>query len=154
MDMTSSKRPCFGHSLTIMIFPSRSIICALISPTFSVRRISTGTLPSRICCRISGMHFGHSESVSRGHPSGGFTFSQDFKSGLSDHFGVNEGFRWIELTLSKTNHAALAAYETTRSTYLTGLCMVTRLSKSFSLQDSQERLRSVPRYYRSIGAVL
>ena len=30
-------------------------------------RTSIGFLPSRICCRISGTHFGHSESVSRSY---------------------------------------------------------------------------------------
>ena len=48
---------------------------ALISPTFSLSRISSGSLPSRICWRISGTHFGQSESVVRGQPSGGFDFS-------------------------------------------------------------------------------
>src|SRR5579862_877724 len=105
----------------MMILPSRSMMLALISPTFSFLRTSTGTFPSRICWRISGTHFGHSESVSRGHPSLGFCFSQLFSSGLSDHLGVNEGFWLIELTLSYTNHAALAACEITRSTCLMGL---------------------------------
>ncbi len=59
--------------------------------------------------RISGTHLGHSESVSRGQPSFGFCFSQLFSSGLSDHFGVKDGLRLIELNLSKTNQAALAA---------------------------------------------
>ena len=62
------------------------------SPTFSFLRISTGSSPSRIFLRISGTHFGHRESVSRGQPRGGFCFSQLFRRGLSDHFGVNEGF--------------------------------------------------------------
>src|SRR5580700_4501303 len=103
------------------IWPLRSIIVALISPTLSLRRISTGIFPSRICWRISGTHFGHSESVSRGQPSLGFCFSQLFSSGLSDHFGVKEGFGWIEFTLSKTNQAALAARATAFSTCLIGL---------------------------------
>src|SRR5580692_6133565 len=94
---------------------------ALISPTFSLRRISTGTFPSRICWRISGTHLGHSESVSRGQPSFGFCFSQLFSRGLSDHFGVKEGFGRIEFTLSKTNQAALAARTTAFSTCLIGL---------------------------------
>ena len=68
--------------------------------------------PSRICWRISGTHLGQSESVSRGQPSFGFIFSQLFSSGLSDHFGVKDGFGLIELSLSKTNHAALAARAT------------------------------------------
>src|SRR5438045_8841076 len=100
------------------------MMLALISPTFSLRRISTGILPSRICWRMSGMHLGHSESVSRGQPSLGFCFSQLFSSGLSDHFGVNEGLGLIEFTLSKTNHAALAARPTAFSTCLIGLVKV------------------------------
>src|SRR5436305_14390290 len=50
--------------------------------------------------------FGQRESVTRGQPSVGFVFCQDFKSGLSDHFGVNEGFglyllkTWIELKMA------------------------------------------------------
>ena len=73
------------------------MICALISPTFSLRRISTGSSPFTILLRISGTHFGQSESVVRGQPSGGFCFSQDFSSGFSDHFGVNDGFGLMEL---------------------------------------------------------
>ena len=70
---------------------------------------------------MSGTHFGQSESVSRGQPSLGFCFSQLFSSGLSDHFGVKEGFGLMELNLSKTNHAALAATATAFSTCLIGL---------------------------------
>ena len=61
-----------------------------------------------ICWRISGTQRGHSESVSRGQPSGGLVFSQDLSSGLSDHFGVNDGFGLTELALSKTCQAAFA----------------------------------------------
>src|SRR5579863_10557072 len=110
-----------GHSFTITILPSFSMILALISPSFSFFRISTGSLPSRICWRMSGMHLGQSESVSRGQPSLGFCFSQLLSSGLSDHFGVKEGFGLIEFSLSKTNHAALAARATAFSTCLIGL---------------------------------
>jgi hypothetical protein len=42
--------------------------------------------------RASFTHPGQSESVCRGHPRVGLVFSQDFSKGLSDHFGVNEGF--------------------------------------------------------------
>src|ERR1035437_9319436 len=91
MDMTSSKWPWMGQSLTIRIWPSRSMICALISPTFSLSRISWGSLPSTICWRISGTHLGQRESVVRGQPSGGFSFSYDFRSGLSLHLGVKLG---------------------------------------------------------------
>ena len=75
IDITSSKWPCLGQSLTIRILPSRSTMVALISPTFSFIRTSCGRWPSRICWRISGTHFGHSESVERGQPSGGLDFS-------------------------------------------------------------------------------
>ena len=70
------------------------MIWALISPTFSFSSTSCGSLPSKICFRISGTHFGHSESVVRGQPSGGFSFCQLFCSGLSLHLGVKDGF-WL-----------------------------------------------------------
>src|SRR5262249_34254636 len=92
MDMTSSKWPWVGQSLTIKILPSRSMIWALISPTFSLRSTSTGNSPSRICWRICGTHFGHKLSVVRGQPRVGLVFSQDLSNGLSDHLGVNDGF--------------------------------------------------------------
>src|SRR5712691_13519810 len=112
-----------GQSFTIRIFPSRSRIVALISPTFSLRRTLTSCLPSRIACRASRVHVGQSESVSRGHPSGGFVFSYDFSSGLSDHFGVNEG-RWlIWFRPLNTVQAAFAAIESPFSKYLMGACM-------------------------------
>src|SRR5215475_1194408 len=99
------------------------MIVALISPTFSLSRISCGSLPSTICWRISGTHLGHSESVERGQPSGGLVFSHDFRSGLSDHLGVNAGAGLMRFTRSKTAHAPLAAYVKTFSAYFTGLCM-------------------------------
>src|ERR1039458_9037466 len=98
-----------GQSLTIRILPSRSMTLALISPTLSLSRMDNGFLPLRISERISGMQRGHSESVSRGHPSGGLVFGYDLSSGFSDHFGVNDGFCLIWLALSKTVHAACAA---------------------------------------------
>src|SRR2546421_4123926 len=121
--ITSSKWPWMGQSFTIRILPSRSTICALISPTLSFSRTSWGSLPSKICWRISGTHLGHSESVLRGQPSGGLVFSQDFSRGLSDHLGVNDGLGRILLSLEKTAHAPLAAMVTTFSAYLTGLCI-------------------------------
>ena len=39
------------------------------------------------------MHFGQSESVVLGQPSVGFVFCHDFRSGLSDHAGVNVAVR-------------------------------------------------------------
>src|SRR5687767_3613551 len=89
--------------------------------------MSRGFLPSRICWRISGTQRGHSESVCRGQPSGGLVFSHDFSNGLSDHAGTNPGFWPIWFNLSKTNHAASAAYVAAFSTYLIGLCISLRL---------------------------
>src|SRR6201996_4006133 len=112
-----------GQSFTIRILPSRETICALISPTLSLRRISTGSSPFTILVRISGTHFGHRESVVRGQPSGGFCFSQDFRRGFSDHLGVNDGLGLIELKVLKTFHAAPAATVTAFSAYFMGLCI-------------------------------
>src|SRR5256885_294464 len=133
IDIRSSKWPWMAHSFTITILPSFSTILALTSPTFWLLRISTGSSPSRILLRISGTHLGHSESVSRGHPSGGFCFSQLFSNGLSDHLGVKEGFGLIELILSYTNQAALAAWEIARSTCLIGLVTVCLLTAVLEL---------------------
>src|SRR5579863_10318150 len=108
------------------ILPSRSMIWALISPIFELLRTSTGSLPSRICWRISGTHFGHSESVVRGQPSGGLVFSYDLSSGLSDHLGLGDGFCLIRFRRSNTAHAPVAATVTAFSTYFTGLCMSSR----------------------------
>src|SRR5947207_4388913 len=112
-----------GQSFTIRILPSRSRMVALISPTFSLRRTLTSFFPSRIAWRASRVHVGQSESVSRGQPSGGFVFSYDFSSGLSDHFGMKDG-RWLILfNPLKTTHAPLAAMERPFSTNLIGLCI-------------------------------
>src|SRR5260370_13959446 len=80
-----------GQSLTIQIWPSRSMICALISPTFSFIRSRQSFLPWMMASRASFTQSGQSESVCRGQPSVGLVFSQDFSSGLSDHFGVKDG---------------------------------------------------------------
>src|SRR5215471_3118717 len=117
-----------GQSFTIRIFPSRSRIVALISPPFSFSRTLTSFLPSRISCRASRTQVGQSESVSRGQPSGGFVFSYDFNSGLSDQAGVNEGLWLILLRLSKIVQAPFAAIERPFSTYLIGRCMRSLLS--------------------------
>src|SRR5438046_10127773 len=93
------------------ILPSRSMIDALISPTFSFSRTLTSFLPSRIACRASRTHVGQSESVSRGQPSGGFVFSYDLRSGLSDQFGVNDGFCLMWLRPLNTYQAPWAAMD-------------------------------------------
>src|SRR5437016_6015282 len=111
------------------------MMVALISPTFSLSRISWGSSPSRICWRISGTHFGHSESVVRGQPSGGFDFSYDLSSGFSDHFGVGEGFGLIRFIRSNIAHVPLAAMTAAFSTYLIGLRMIAL--SSWLLDSSQ-----------------
>src|SRR5918911_3806783 len=102
--MMSSKWPWMGQSLTIQIWPSRSMICALISPTFSWTSTDGSMVGAlRILLRASMTHFGQRLSVVRGKPSGGFDFCQDLSRGLSDHLGVNDSFglywlkNWIEL---------------------------------------------------------
>src|SRR6266436_2049408 len=105
-----------GQSLIIQTWPSRSMIWALISPTFSFMRSRQSFLPLIISSRASFTQSGQSESVCRGQPRVGLVFSQDFKSGLSDHFGVNDGFglrllkNWIALKV------APAAVQTAAST--------------------------------------
>src|SRR5579872_4633858 len=143
IDMTSSNSPWTSHDFTITILPSFSTIFALISPRFSFLRISTGSFPSRIWLRISGMHLGHSESVSRGQPSFGFCFSQLFRSGLSDHFGVNDGFGLIEFSLSNTNQAALAATATAFSTCLIGLVIAFPVEDYTSIQYIRRSLEDL-----------
>src|ERR1700688_3911521 len=97
----SSYLPWIGHSFTIHTSPSRSIICALISPTFSCIRSRQSFFPSKIASRASLTQPGHNESVCPGQPRGGLAFSHHFSSGLSDHFGVNDRFglyllkKWI-----------------------------------------------------------
>src|SRR5688572_19002338 len=112
-----------GQSLTIRILPSRSRIVALISPTFSLRRMLTSFLPSRMSCRASRVQVGQSESVSRGQPSVGLVFSYDFRSGLSDQRGMNEGFWLILLAVEKTCQRPLAAIAIPFSTYFIGACI-------------------------------
>src|SRR2546429_9786367 len=68
------------------------MICALISPTFSCIGSRQSFLPAMIASRASFTHAGQRESVCRGKPSVGLVFSHDLSSGLSDHFGVTEGF--------------------------------------------------------------
>src|SRR5262245_51980543 len=106
-----------------MILPSRSMMVALISPTLSLSSTDTSCLPSMIACRASRVHVGQSESVSRGQPSGGLVFWYHLFSGLSDHFGVKEGFWRIEFSVLNRCQAPLAATASPFSTYLIGRCI-------------------------------
>src|ERR1700690_3234180 len=134
IDITSSKWPCLGQSFTIRILPSRSTMVALISPIFSFISTSCGSLPSRICWRISGTHLGQSESVERGQPSGGFDFSQDLSRGFSDLLGMGGSLGAMRLRRSNTAHAPVAATVTPFSTYLMGLCILLSLSSTRELE--------------------
>ncbi len=62
-----------------------------------------------LLARSPGRTWGTSESVVRGQPSGGFSFSQLFSRGLSLHLGVNAGLGLMRFSRSKTTHAPLAA---------------------------------------------
>src|ERR1700693_2240235 len=110
MAIMSSYLPWIGHSFTIHTSPSRSIICALISPTFSCIRSRQSFFPSKIASRASFTQPGHNESVCRGQPSVGLDFSHDFSRGLLEHLGAKDGFglyllkKWIE---SKATPAVL-----------------------------------------------
>src|SRR5207248_2021458 len=112
-----------GQSFTIRILPSRSRMVALISPTFSLSSTDTSRLPSRISWRASRTHVGQRESVWRGQPSGGLVFCHDFSSGLSDHFGMNDGPGLMRLAALNTVHAPLAATLRPFSKYLMGECI-------------------------------
>src|SRR5690349_6099385 len=118
MAIRSSYVPWTGHSFTIQIWPSRSMICALISPTFSFIKSRQSFWPWIMASRASLTQSGQSESVCRGHPRVGLVFSHDFRSGLSDHFGVKDGFglyllkNWIVLNV------AVAALQTAQSIVL------------------------------------
>src|SRR5947209_17508058 len=119
----SSKWPCVGQSFTIQTCPSRSMICALISPTFSVSNTLTSRLPSSISRRASRTHLGQSESVVRGQPSVGFDFCHDLRSGLSDHLGVNDERGRTLLIRLNTDQAPSAAMVNPFSAYLANASM-------------------------------
>src|SRR5438477_8411143 len=102
------------------------MMLALISPTFSFKSDFQSCSPLRIFSRASLTHPGQRESVSRGQPRGGLVFCQDFRSGLSDHLGVNDGLGLMLLSLSKICHAPFAATVTAFSKYLIGLCILDR----------------------------
>jgi hypothetical protein len=70
-----------------------------------------------IFSRASRTQVGHNESVVRGNPSVGFDFSQDFNSGLSDHFGVKDGFGRYLLKNWMESKAAPAVLQMALSTY-------------------------------------
>src|SRR5580692_301138 len=104
-----------GQSLIIQTCPSRSTICALISPTFSCIRSCQSFSPAMIASRASFTHAGQSESVWRGKPSVGLVFSQDFSSGLSDHCGVTDGLGFFLLKCWMVLKVTPAVLQSTQS---------------------------------------
>src|SRR5260370_35232267 len=91
------------------------MICALISPTFSLIKSRQSFLPAIIASRASFTHAGQSESVCRAKPSVGLVFSHDFSSGLSDHFGVTEGLGLRLLTYWMVSKVIPAPLQTPQS---------------------------------------
>src|ERR1700683_5392132 len=104
-----------AHSFTIQTSPSRSMICALISPTFSCTRSVQSFVPAMMASRASFTQSGQSESVVRGQPSVGFDVSQDFRSELSDHFGVIEGLGLCLLKNWMVSNVAAAVLQSAQS---------------------------------------
>src|SRR5437764_391940 len=94
------------------------MMSALISPTFSLMSDLQSCSPLRILSRASFTHPGQSESVCRGHPNGGLVFCEDFGMGLSDHWGMKEGFGLYLLMDWMASNIRPADRATTQSTYL------------------------------------
>ena len=105
----STKRPWIGQLFSISTLPSRSTMCALISPTCSLTSASMLLRPERMASRVSRTHVGHSESVVRGQPSCGDVRSWLLSSGASAHFGRNDLVGTRRLTDWRTGQRNLAA---------------------------------------------
>src|SRR5712691_7910380 len=135
-----------GQSFIMTIFPFFSVMVALISPTFSLRRIETSFFPSRISCRASRVQVGQSESVCLGQPSCGLVFSYDFNNGLSDHRGVKEGFCLILLAAENTCQTPLAAIDSPFSTYFIGACIANLLMSGPWTSSGGEEPWGIGRY--------
>ncbi len=97
MASVSVNVPWIGQVFSMITLPSRSTMCALISPTCSFTSDSTACSPERIRARVSRTQVGHSESVVRGQPNCGFDRSRLLSSGRSAHFGWNgaPSTRWL-----------------------------------------------------------
>src|SRR5256885_12681845 len=93
------------------------MILAFTSPTFSWRSVVQSSVPLKIFSRASLTHWGQRESVCRGQPRTGLVFCQDFRSGFSVHFGVNEGAGLNRLKYWIVSKTTPALYETAASTY-------------------------------------
>src|SRR4051812_37850032 len=104
----STKLPWIGQLFSMTTLPSRSRMCALISPVCSLTSDSTVRRPDRIASRVSRTHVGHKESVVRGQPNCGDVRSWLLSSGASAHFGWNALAATRRLTNWSTGHSALA----------------------------------------------
>ena len=115
--MTSTNSPCFGQVFSITIWPSRSLMVARISPGVSSRSTFQVVSPDRIRARASFTHPGHSESVSRGHPSWGRFISAPFCSfpGAQSGWKPSRGFR--SRVRRTTGHRAPAVFEAVASIF-------------------------------------
>src|ERR1700687_2973059 len=107
------------------------MICALISPTFSLIKSRQSFLPAIIASRASFTQAGQRESVCRGKPSVGVVFSHYFSSGLSDHFGVTEGFGLRLLKYWIVSKVIPAVLQRTQSNVL-AICVPTVFGISLS----------------------
>ena len=87
MASVSVNVPCVGQVFSTMTLPSRSTMCALISPTFSLTREAMDCSPARIRVLASRTQVGQSESVVRGQPNCGLERSALFMSGAGAHLG-------------------------------------------------------------------
>src|SRR5579864_2393435 len=140
----SSYLPWMAHSFTIQTWPSRSMICALISPTFSCTRSVQSFLPLMIASRASLTQSGQRESVVRGQPSVGFDFSQDLSSGLSDHFGVNDGFGLRLLKYWIVSNVMPAVLHSVQSNVFQSLVPTVLAIILFPLNLNKMRMRTEP----------
>ena len=90
-EMTSSMTPCRSHVFVMTMAPSLSSIRARTSPGLPSTSDRTSARPSSTAARASFTHAGHSESVSRGQPSGGNVRSRALQERAGAHFGRGAG---------------------------------------------------------------
>jgi hypothetical protein len=91
MASVSVNVPCVAHVFSMMTLPSRSTICALISPVCPLISESSDCSPERMRARVSRTHVGHRESVVRGQPNCGLVRCVLFSSGAGAQLGWKVG---------------------------------------------------------------
>src|ERR1051326_3008589 len=112
---TSVNVPCCGQVFSTITLPSRSMMCALISPTRSLASMLGSASPERMRARVSFTRVGHSESVVRGQPSTGDVRSALLSSGAGAQTGWPEPAGTRRLTVWNRCQAASATNETADS---------------------------------------